>query len=260
MQPAELIHAALIDARVRDRADDAGPNGVYCVALPGLALPFHLVRHYKAPQGLVHEMVGFVDPAGHTVHTVSAEVRRMVGEMDVTRLDDVIQDAHFEIGGNHLASFHVNGVLIAQVEFEVLLQAPRDKLPPDIEKAVKATDVAWIGVVHEGRDVAAPSWFVYRNGRIYVLADPDRQAGEQFVPGIPDERDVVVIIRREKGKDTALTRFMAAVRVIPPDSPEFDQLAPILADRRRSRFGPPAENIARWKQAGCVIAELIPAV
>jgi hypothetical protein len=260
MQPAELIHAALIDARVRDPQDDAGPNGVYCVALPGLALPLHLVRHYKAPQGLVHEKVDFVDPSGDTVHTVGPQVRKMVGEMDVTRLNDLLEDAHFEMGGIHLASFTINGALIAQVEFEVVLQAPRDKLPPEIEKAIKATDVAWVGVIHEGRDVATPSWFVYRNGRIYVLSDPDRQAGEQFIPGIPDSKEVVVIIRREKGKDTALTRFMAAVRVISPESPEFDQLAPILADRRRSRFGSPEENIAKWKQAGCVIGELIPAI
>jgi hypothetical protein len=69
-----------------------------------------------------------------------------------------------------------------------------------------------------------------------------------------------VITRREKGKDTALHRFMAAVRVIPADSPEFDQLAGLLADRRRSRNGPPAESIKTWKQAGCVIGELTPAV
>jgi hypothetical protein len=71
---------------------------------------------------------------------------------------------------------------------------------------------------------------------------------------------VVVITRREKGKDTRQHRFMAAVRVIPADSPEFDQVAPALADRRRSRHGSPAESIAKWKQGGCVIGELTPAV
>ncbi|MCA1726790.1 MAG: hypothetical protein LC722_03780, partial [Actinobacteria bacterium] len=118
----------------------------------------------------------------------------------------------------------------------------------------------WIGVIHEGRDVAAPSWFVYQQGKLYVLSDPDRRAGEQFVPGIPDSHEVVVITRREKGKDTALHRFMAAVRVIPSNSAEFDQLAPILADRRRSRHGSPGESVAKWKSAGCVIGELTPAV
>lgn len=260
MQPAELVHAALIDARVRVPGEDQGPSGVYCAGLPGRALPFHLVRHWKAPQGLVAEEVRFVDPSGDTVHRYGPIARRMVGMMDLTRLDDVIDDAKFQMGGIHLASFHVDGTLISQVEFEVFLQAPQEKLPADLEKGIKGTDVAWIGVIHEGRDVAAPSWFVYQRGRFYVLADPDRRAGEQFVPGIPDSNEVVVITRREKGKDTRLHRFMAAVRVIPPDSPEFDQLAPVLADRRRSRHGSPAESISKWKQGGCVIAELTPAV
>lgn len=258
-EPAALVHAALIDARVRTD-DDGGPSGVYCVALPGRALPFHLVRHWQAPQGLVRESVEFIGPDGDVTHRFGPRVTKMVGSMDLTRLDDLVEDARFMQGGIHLASFLIEGVLVNQLEFEVFLQAAQAKLPPPVEKGLKGTDVAWIGVIHEGRDVAAPSWFVYQNGRIYVLSDPDRKAGEQFVPGIPDSDEVVVITRREKGKDTALHRFMAAVRVIPPDSPEFDQLAGVLADRRRSRNGSPAESIKAWKQAGCVIGELTPAV
>jgi hypothetical protein len=260
VQPAELVHAALIDARVYVPGQDEGPSAVYSVALPGLALPFHLIRHWQAPQGLTIEECRFVDPSGDEVHRFGPDAVRMLGEMDLTRLNDVIHDAHFEMGGIHLASFYIQGTLIGQAEFEVLLQAARDKLPPDVEKAIKGTDIAWIGLIHEGRDVAAPSWFAYQQGRLYVLSDPDRKAGEQFVPGIPDSREVVVIIRREKGKDTALLRFMAAARVIEPGDPEFDSLAAVLADRRRSRHGSPAEAVAKWKQAGCVIAELTPAV
>jgi hypothetical protein len=255
----ELISATIVDDRART-PEGIGPNAVYCAGIPGTALPFWVIREWKAPTGLVAEEVRFVSPSGKTVYRLGPKARRMVGMMDVTRLEDLVTDARFEEGGVHLASFLLDDELVSQVEFEVFLQAPRDRLPKDVEDGLKRTDVVWVGVEHEGRDVAAPSWFAYQNGKLYVLSDPDRKAAEQFVPGIPDADEVVVITRREKGKDTALHRFHAAVRVIHPTDPEFDSLAGMLADRRRSRVGPPGESVSRWKQAGCVIGELIPAV
>ncbi|HYU57246.1 MAG TPA: hypothetical protein VEO00_04260 [Actinomycetota bacterium] len=260
MERGELIFANAVDDRVRTSGDDGGPTGAYVPSLPGRALPFWLIRHYKAPAGLVGETIQFVAPSGRTTYEWGPRARRMVGMMDVTRQEDLITDARFVEGGVHLATFLLDEVPVGQFEFEVVLQASTGSLPAEVERGLKNTDVIWVGLEHEGRDVAAPSWYVYQQGKLYVISDPDRKAGEQFVPGIPDSDEVVVITRREKGKDTALHRFMAAVRVIDPSSPEYDRLAGVLADRRRSRVGPAQESIQRWKKAGVVIGELTPAV
>ena len=41
------------------------------------------------------------------------------------------------------------------------------------------------------------------------------------------------------------------------DGAEFENAAKVLVDRRRSRVGPPADSLARWRK-DCVIAELTP--
>jgi hypothetical protein len=144
-----------------------------------------------------------------------------------------------------------------QVEFQLLLQAP-SALPAEVEDAVKKSDVIWVGQERDGRDRAVPVWFAYHQGRVYVLHSDRPDSGEQQIPGLPDAPELIVVTRR-KGRDTRADRFPAAVRVIEPDSPEFDGLAAILADRRRDRHGPPQDAIRAWKQS-CVIAELTPAV
>jgi hypothetical protein len=67
----------------------------------------------------------------------------------------------------------------------------------------------------------------------------------------------VVVITRRKYRDTSLDRFRAAVRLL--DGPEWDQAAGLLADRRRSRVGSPADRVKQWKNT-CAIAELTPLV
>ena len=101
-----------------------------------------------------------------------------------------------------------------------------------------------------------PAWFAYRNGRAYVLSQMQPGPQEQTIPGIPGAEEVLVISRR-KGRDSALERFRAVARVL--DGDEWEQAAALLADRRRSRNGPPQESIERWRET-CAIAELTPIV
>ena len=137
-----------------------------------------------------------------------------------------------------------------------MLQAPSQKLPKEFEDGLKKSDVAWIGVEYQGKDVAVPAWFVYRNGKLYVLSSREPSLEEQSIPGLPDAKELVVVTRR-KYRDTSLNRFHAAVRIL--DGPERDEAAGLLADRRRDRHGPPGDAIKRWKDSS-VIAELTPIV
>jgi hypothetical protein len=250
----ELIFANVLDVRQRAAEDEMAEGLVYLLALPSRALPFSVIRDWKAPTGYLPEEVQLVSPTGKVTHRIGPTARWMVGSMDLTRIDDTVEDGFFEELGTYLASFLLDGEVLGQTEFQVVLQAAPQKFSQDIEDGLKKSDVAWIGVEYEGKDVAIPAWFVYRQGKIYVLSSTEPSLEEQSIPGLPDAKELLVITRH-KYRDTSMGRFHAAVRLL--EGPEWDQAAALLADRRRDRHGPATDAIKRWKGT-CVIAELTP--
>jgi hypothetical protein len=252
----ELIFANVLDVRQRASEGDMANGLVYLPSVPSRALPFVVVRDWKAPTGYLPESVELVSPTGQVAHHIGPVPRRLIGSMDLTRFEDVVEDAVFREVGTYLASFLLGGELLGQSEFQVVVQAPGEKLPKEVEDGLRKSDVAWIGVEHEGKDVAVPAWYVYRNGKIFVLHSNEPSLEEQSIPGLPDATDLIVITRR-KYRDTSLGRFHAAARLL--EGPEWDEAAKNLADRRRDRHGPPEDAIKRWR--GTVsIAELTPVV
>jgi hypothetical protein len=258
MQRAELVFANVLDTRIWESEGQGGQPLVYSISLPGRALPFIVARYWKAPQGFMSEHFELIAPSGKTAYATQARATRMIGQMDLTQLVDVVEDAVFDELGVYAASFLIDGDVQGQVEFQLLLQAAPQSLPKEVEDALKKSDVIWVGEERDGRDRAVPVWFAYRQGRIYVLHTSDSDAGEQQIPGLPDAPELVVVTRR-KGRDTRADRFHAAVRLIEPDNPEFEGLAGLLADRRRDRHGPPQDAIKKWRSS-CLIAELTPEV
>ena len=252
----ELIFANVLDVRQRASQGEMADGLVYLPTVPSRALPFAVVRDWKTPTGYVAEGVDLVAPSGQTAYRIGPHPRRMLGQMDLTRVETIVEDAHLEELGSYLASFLLGGEVLGQTEFRVVLQAPQDRLPKEFEDGLKKSDVAWIGVEYQGKDVTVPAWFVYRNGKMYVLSSLEPSLEEQTIPGLPDARDLVVITRR-KYRDTSLERFHAAARIL--EGPDWDQAAALLADRRRDRHGPPQDAINRWR-TGCVLAELTPIV
>ena len=257
MPRAELVFANVVDRRHWEADGDGSTPLLYTISIPGRAMPFVVTRYWKAPQGYVNEHFELLAPSGKVSYRSEPRPRRMPGQMDLTQILDVVEDAHFDEMGIYVASFLIDGEVEGQVEFQLLLQAPTT-LPPDIEDGVKKSDVIWVGVEDGGREAAVPAWFLYNQGRIYLLHSEERDSGEQQIPGLPDADELLVVTRR-KGRDTRADRFHCAVRLIEADSPEFDPLAGMLADRRRDRHGTPQEAVQRWK-GSCVIAELTPSV
>ena len=256
MPAGELIFANVLDARQHAAFGEMADGLVYLLGVPARALPVVVIRDWKTPTGYLAEEVQFIAPSGRVAHTTGPVTRWFRGSMDLTRFEDVIEDATFEELGIHLATFLLDGEVHGQTEFQVVLQASPQKLPKDFEDGLRKSDVVWIGVEHEGRDVAVPAWFVYRNGKIYVLSSKEPSLEEQSIPGLPEAKELVVVTRR-KYRDTSLNRFHAAVRVL--EGPEWDEIAGLLADRRRDRHGPPQDAIKRWRDSS-VIAELTPIV
>lgn len=258
MPKAELVFANVLDARIFEADGEGGQPLLYTISVPGRVLPFTVIRYWKAPQGYMTEHFELVAPSGKTAWSSQRRARRMPGQMDLAMIQDVVTDAVLDEVGVYAVSFLIDGEVQGQVECQLLLTVGAQKLPKEYEDALRKSDVIWVGVESNGRDRAVPVWFAYQQGRIYLLHATDRDAGEQEIPGLPDAPELVVVTRR-KGRETRQGRFHAAVRLIEPDSPEFDGLAAVLADRRRDRHGPPQEAIRKWKGA-CVIAELTPTI
>lgn len=124
-----------------------------------------------------------------------------------------------------------------------------------IEEGLKKSDILWItpNTARDGRAIAC--WFVYKDGKAYVLS------GEkgQIIPDAERVRDAKVVTRW-KMRDARLGEFDAAVRVITAEEPEdFREIAELLLAKRQSVTGSPEENVERWMR-DCVILELTPRV
>jgi len=256
----DLVFANVIDATQRAAQGDMGESVVYVRSLPGRALPFDVLRAWKAPTGYISEEIELVTPGGMVAHRVGPAARAMLGSMDLTHLETQVEDAVFSQPGAYLASFRLEGDLVAQVDFEVVLQPVPAKLPPSFEDGLKRSDVIWVGLPAKatggGRDRTVPAWFAYRAGKIYVLSKRTPGPEEQTVPGVPGADELVVITRR-KGENTSLEHFIATARDL--DGDEWEEAAKVLVDRRRSRVGPPEESLEKWRGA-CDIVELTPVV
>lgn len=256
MTLGELISAAVVDQRVWDAYGENASDGVYLVGQPGPALPFVLFRAWKVPTGYVSEEIRLVGPSGRTLYRWGPVVRRMKGSMDLTIELDTVTDAVVEESGTYLASFIIDDVILGELEFPVYLQAAAQRLPKATEDGLRKSDVIWVGTRMNGHERMAPVWFAYKDGKIYLLSRKEPGTEEQSVPGVPEAHELVVVTRR-KGRDTSLQEFTAAQRML--EGAEWEDAAKLLVDRRRSRVGPPADSIQRWRGT-CDIVELTPNV
>jgi hypothetical protein len=252
----ELVAAAIVDERVWEAHGDASPDGIYLTGQPGPALPFAMFRAWKVGVGIVQEEVRMYGPSGRMIWRWGPEYRRMEGMFDLTTELDVVPDAVFDETGTYVASFIIDEQVVGEIELPVYVQAAPTKLPKDTEDGLKKSDVIWLGADVHGRRATIPAWFVFRNGKIYVLSQREPGPEEQTVPGAGLAKEFVIVTRR-KGRDTALEEFTAAPRIL--EGAEWEDAAKALADKRKSRAGAPDESVKRWR-GSCDILELTPNV
>ena len=248
----ELVAAAVVDRRVWEAQGDMAPDGIYLTGQPGPALPFVLFRAWKVPVGVVQEEVRLFGPSGKMVFRWGPHYREMQGMFDLTTEVDTVLETLMDESGMHVASFVIDDQVLGEIEVPVFVQAEPEKLDKSVEEGLKKSDVIWVGA-RVGRSVrSVPCWFAYKNGKVYVLSQREPGPQEQTVPGVGTAREFFVVTRR-KLRDTSLNELQASGRVL--EGAEWDEAAKVLVDRRRSRNGPPAEAIARWRTT-CDILEL----
>jgi hypothetical protein len=253
----ELVAAAVVDRRVWEAEGDTAPDGVYLTGQPGPALPFVLFRAWKVPVGFVQEEVRLFGPSGRQIWRWGPEVRRMAGMFDLTTEVDVVEHAVFDETGTYVASFILDEQILGEIEVPVYVQAAPPKLPKEVEDGFKKSDVLWVGADIGGRRRTVPAWFAYRNGKLYLLSQREPGPQEQTIPGVREGAQELVIVTRRKGRDTSLDEFTGAPRLL--EGAEWEEAAKLLVDRRRSRVGPPADSLQRWRGT-CDIVELVPNV
>jgi hypothetical protein len=248
----ELVAAAVVDRRVWEAQGDMAPDGIYLTGQPGPALPFVLFRAWKVPVGVVQEEVRLFGPSGKMVFRWGPQYREMQGMFDLTTEVDTVLETVMDESGMHVASFVIDDQVLGEIEVPVYVQAEPEKLDKSVEEGLKKSDVIWVGA-RVGRSVrSVPCWFAYKNGKVYVLSQREPGPQEQTVPGVGTAREFFVVTRR-KLRDTSLNELQASGRVL--EGAEWEEAAKVLVDRRRSRNGPPAEAIARWRTT-CDILEL----
>ncbi len=120
MPAGELIFANVLDVRQRAAEGDTANGLVYLLGLPARALPFAVIRDWKTPTGHLSEEVQLVAPSGVVTYRLGPVARFFYGSMDLTRFEDVVEDALFEEAGTYLASFVLDGEVLGQTEFQVV--------------------------------------------------------------------------------------------------------------------------------------------
>jgi len=253
----ELVAAAVVDRRAWQSEGDTAPDGIYLTGQPGPAQPFVLFRAWKVPVGFVREEVRLFGPSGRMVWRWGPEVRRMAGMFDLTTEVDAVDDAVFDETGTFVASFILDEQIVGEIEVPVYVQAPPEKLSKDVEDGFRKSDVIWIGAEIGRRRRTVPAWFAYKNGKLYALSQREPGPQEQTIPGVAEGAKEFVIVTRRKGRDTSLDTFSASGRTL--EGHEWEAAAALLVDRRRSRVGPPADSLQRWRGT-CDIVELTPNV
>ena len=272
MPVGELVFANVVDQRLYAAAGREAQPGIYVLSLPGRALPFTIYRAWKVPTGLVAEEIRLTAPSGRTAYRWGPTPRRMRGSMDLTVEADLIEDAVLPEAGHYACSFILDDQIIAEIEVPVFLQEVPTALPKHVEDGLKRSDIIWVGVLNEARPsrgrfrkrpgrpvplTMVPAWFAYKGGKIFLLSQREHGPEEQTIPGLEGANEITVVTRR-KGRDTSLDEFPATVRIL-EDGQDYETALAALADRRRSRFGPPQDSIERWRSSA-IVAELTPVV
>src|SRR4029079_7389152 len=159
----------------------------------------------------------------------------MAGMFGLTTEVDQVANALFDETGLYVASFVIDDQVIGEIEVPVYVQSEPPKLEKDVEDGLKKSDVIWVGARVGGKLQTVPAWFAYKNGRIYVLSQPEPGPAEQTSRGVGTAKEFVVITRR-KLRDTALNELTASGRVL--DGPAWEDAAKVLADRPRCATAP----------------------
>jgi hypothetical protein len=119
-----------------------------------------------------------------------------------------------------------------------------------IEEAAKKAAVAWLAVPGGGPEYLV--WTAWLNDALFVISGP----GEQATPGLAEAARADVSLRGDHG--SRIVMWPAEVSTVDPSSPEWTEIAPLLAGKRLNAPGTTEATVQRWAVAN-VLSKLTPA-
>ena len=241
---ASKVEAGLLDPIVRV---DGG--------LPGNARPIAVVRDYQGPQGAYIEYFVLRDSKGREILQSQSRRIELRGEMFEDRFVDVLEHVRIERGDEHQATFFVNDDEVATIPVFVesgMGGDPAIAAKETFNKTVSKGNILWLTVPQaDGGEHEQPVWYVWTDGKIYVLDGPT----EQQVPGLP-QASTVLMTARSKDDRSRVSDIPAFVAVIPNDSERFEVVAKMGLGRRLNL--PDGDGaLDRWRSK-CTLLELTP--
>ncbi len=255
MPKARLRYAIAIDAGLhRDGSSDPvvhvrGSQG-------GRALPFLVRRGWSGPQGAYVEQFRIVGAADRVTHYRSEpRVIELTGEFFTDDVEDTVEGVRLQTGEYQLV-FTLDDEVVLGVPVFVApgpgaVGGPPVLVPSIVEEATKKSEVLWIGVEGNPGQAERPAWHVWHQGAVYLVFD----GSEQRMPGLAEAESALVTVR-SKDKGGTVVSWCAAVDLVPPGTPAWDDVVPLLVGKRlNSRDGEAAaERYARE----CKVARLVP--
>jgi hypothetical protein len=247
----EIYEASKVDATLLDpvvRVDGG---------LPGIARPIAVVRDYQGPQGASVEYFVLSDSRGRELIRSHSRRIDLTGQMFEDRFVDVLNAVRIERGDEHQMTFFVNDHEVATIP--VFIESgmggdPAVAAKETFNKALSKGAVVWLtvaGAGPKGKPHTQPVWYVWTDGKVYVLNGPT----EQQVPGLPAAAEVT-ITARSKDLRSRVSDIPATVSVIANDSDTFDLIGRMALGRRLNL--PDGDGaLERWR-AKCVLLELTP--
>lgn len=259
MPRADLRYALVLDREIYEasRVDPSVLDPVVRVegALPGVARPITVVRDYRGPQGVYIETFVLRDRQGRERARSTARPIELDGPMFQNRFVSTLRDVVIEDPDEHEITFSVDGHEVGTIP--VFIESgyggdARLAAEETFKKALKKGTILWLTVPQpDGTRHEQPVWFVYTDGKVYVVSGPT----EQDVPHL-GEAEEVEITARSKDVRSRVSRLPAAVRVLDPDEPQYTTIVE-QALPKRLNLTDPNEAAERWK-AKCVLVELTP--
>lgn len=259
MPRADLHYALALDREIYE-ASQVDPSLLDPIVrveggLPGVARPITVVRDYQGPQGVYVEHFVLRDRNGHVRAQTSPRRIDLEGEMVEDRFVSTLRDVVIEDSDEHQLTFYLGDAEVGTIPVFIesgLGGDARLAAEETFNKALKKGSILWLGVPQpDGTRHEQPVWFVFSDGKVYVVSGPT----EQDVPHLADATEVE-IIARSKDIRSRVSRVPATVRVLPPGDPQYPTVVEAALPKRLN-LTDPNEAFERWK-ANCSLVELTP--
>jgi hypothetical protein len=222
----------------------------------GLTQPFVVRRGWSGPQGAYVEDFRVVRSSDRlTMYRSDPRIVELTGEFYTNDVEDRVHGIDLAIGEYELV-FTVDGAPVPGVPVFVepgpgAVGGAPVAVEPIIEETTKKSELVWLSYAGLDGQSSRPAWHVWHKGAVYLVFD----GSEQAMPGLADA-DAAVVSVRSKDKGGLLVAWRAAVELVPPGSPAWDEVVPLIVGKRlNSRDGDAAAG--RWA-AECLVARLIP--